>query len=140
MTRRTHRDHRSRFPGRALSLSLSPPPSLFLFAQGGHAHVMSLVDSVAPADGFPYRALVLPYLPMTLENLIKEAAVQRLGEAEARGALPVPVYTTWEVCEWVKMVASGLGFLRFKCRISHGDLAPRNVLAAAPNKDGVMSG
>jgi hypothetical protein len=103
---------------------------------------MSLVDSVAPADGFPYRALVLPYLPLTLETLINEAAVQRLREAAAaRGALPVPVYTTWEVVQWVKMMAYGLAFLSFRCRISHGDLAPRNVLiAAAPNKNGVVSG
>jgi serine/threonine protein kinase len=100
---------------------------------------MSLVDSVAPVEGFSYRALVLPYLPLNLEALIKEAARQRSGEAAARGALPVPVYTTWEVCEWVKMMASGLAFLRY-CRISHGDLAPRNVLIAAPNKDGLVSG
>jgi serine/threonine protein kinase len=101
---------------------------------------MSLVDSVAPADGFPYRALVLPYLPLNLETLINEAAVQRRGEAAARGALPVPVYTTWEVYEWVAMMAEGLAFLR-KCRISHGDLAPRNVLiAAGPNNNGVVSG
>jgi hypothetical protein len=102
--------------------------------------VISLVDSVAPADGFPYRALVLPYLPLTLEALINEAAVQRMGEAAARGALPVPAYTTWEVCWWVAMMADGLAFLRFGCRISHGDLAPRNVLiAGGPNKDGVVS-
>jgi hypothetical protein len=99
---------------------------------------MSLVDSVAPADGFPYRALVLPYLPLNLETLINEAAVQRVGAR--RGALPVPAYTTWEVCEWVKMMANALAFLRVTCRITHGDLAPRNVLVAGPNKDGVVSG
>jgi hypothetical protein len=101
---------------------------------------MSLVDSVAPAAALPYQALVLPYLPLNLGTLIEEAAVQRMGEAAARGALPVPAYTTWEVCEWVKMMAAGLAFLRFTCRISHGDLAPRNVLIAGPNKDGVVSG
>jgi hypothetical protein len=101
---------------------------------------MSLVDSVAPADGFPYRALVLPYLPLTLESLIDEADKQRRGEAAATGALPVPVYTTWEVCNWVAMMADGLAFLRFTCRISHGDLAPRNVLIAGPDKAGVVSG
>jgi hypothetical protein len=105
-------------------------------------NVMNLVDSVAPAEGFPYRGLVLPYLPLKLETLINEAARQReREEAAASGALPVPVYTTWEVVNWVAMMASGLAFLRYTCRISHGDLAPRNVpIAGAPNKAGVVSG
>jgi serine/threonine protein kinase len=117
-----------------LPLFLSSQP------QGGNEYVMSLVDSAAPAEGFPYRVLVMPYLPLTLETLINEAARQREGEAAARGALPVPAYTTWEVRQWVTMMAKGLAFLRFTCRISHGDLAPRNILIAGPNKAGVVSG